>query len=82
MVDIQYNPTLVESDQSAIHSFIKSLHSSISRPGMELLHKSKYHNDLHIELKRRCPKDKLCPSGYPIVQVPGADAFLNSFVDL
>ena len=50
--------------------------------GMEMLHKIKYHLDLHIEPKGRFPKEKLCPSGSPIVQFPGADASLNVFVDL
>ena len=72
-VEIQYNPTLVEYYQSAIHSFIKSLHSILSRSGMELLHKIKHHIDIHIKLKGRFPKYNLCPYGSPTVQVPGAD---------
>ena len=51
MVDIPYKHTLVDSDQSSIHSFIKSQRSCLSSSGMELLHKSKYHIDIHIELK-------------------------------
>ena len=50
--------------------------------GMELLHKNKSHLDLHIELKGRSPKEKLHPSGSPNIQVIGADAYLNNFVDL
>ena len=82
MLVLQYKSTLVESDQSAIRSFVKSQRRSLSSSGMELLHKSKSHLNLHIELKGRLPKKKLYPSGYPIVQVPGSDAFLNDFFDL
>ena len=73
IVDIQYKTTLVESYQSAIHSFIKAPHISISSSGVELFHKRKSHHDIHIELKVRLPEEKICPSGYPIVQFPGAD---------
>ena len=82
MLQIQYKPTLVESDHSSIFSFIKSLRRSISSSIMELLHNIKYHIDLHIKLKGRFPKYNLYPSGYTIVQVTGADAFLNIFFDL
>ena len=46
------------------------------------MHKSKSHLDLHIELKGRLLKDNLYPSGYPIFQVPGDNAFLNDSVGL
>ena len=49
---------------------------------MELLHKRKYHLDLHIELRGRFPKEKLCPSGSPIVKVTGANSFLNALIGL
>ena len=79
MVDIQYKPTLVDSDQSDIRSFIKSPRISISSSGMELLHKSKSHLDLHIKLKGGLPIEKLCPYGSSIVQVTGANALLNYY---
>ena len=82
MVEIQYKPTLVESDQSDINRLINSPRSSLSISGMELLNKTKYHLGIHIELKERFRKENIFPSGFPIVQVPGADAFLNDFVDL
>ena len=49
---------------------------------MEMLHKRKSHLYLHIKLKLRLPKDNIFPSEYPIVQIPGADVFLNDFVGL
>ena len=82
MGEIQYKPTLVESDQSNINSFVKSLCSSIFCSVMEPLHKSKYHIDLRIKLEGRFPKEKICPSGYTIFQVPVYDEFLNRFVYL
>ena len=82
MVGIQYNPTLVDSDQSDIRSFIKSTCRSLYRSEMKLLHKRKYRLDIHIEMKGRLPKEKLSPSGSPIIQVPGAVTSLNDFVDL
>ena len=48
MVEIQYKSTLVDSYQSVICGFVKSPRISIYSSGMELLHKSKYHIDLHI----------------------------------
>ena len=59
MAEIQYKPTLVDSYQSAICSYIKSLRRSLYSSGMELLHKSKSHTDPHIEPKGRLTKEKL-----------------------
>ena len=80
-VEIKYKPTLVESDQSAVRSFIKSPRSSLSSLRTELLYKRKPHLDIHIKLKGRFPKEKICLYGSPIVQVPGLNSFLNYFVD-
>ena len=73
LVEIHYNPALVDSYQSVIRTFTKLPCSSISISVMEMLHKRKSHIDLHIELKGILSKEKLCPTGYPIVQVPGAN---------
>ena len=82
MVDIQYKPTLVKSNQSDICSFVKSPWSSIFSSGMQLLHQSKCHLDLCINLKLRLPKQKLCPSRYLIIQVLGDYTFLKVFIHL
>ena len=49
---------------------------------MKLLHKIKSHLGLHIDMKGIFLKEKLCPSGSPIIKVPGYDAFLNYYFDL